>query len=331
MRGFPTMAPMVAREVASGLGFVFSAYQVYSNFQSDSKFLWTRPLRFTLTKILYVSSRYLILIFQICSCVMAGILHAYSPTVPNDYCIALLAYETGATHWTLGVLELIMILRVHALYSCNQYMALLFFTLFSIKIGLAVFSITVYFPKMNFNGSCLLIHAQSAALYIFIAVEFLLQSIIVTLTFQRKRVLQRAFNSFRRMQLLVRLHRHGWIMFFLMGVGSAIVVVFGLRVEDFGAATQVIFPAIITFLSSSGCWLINDIRRLPRQSDPENDEVETSVHVNGLTLTDIIDDDSVWGSHIDSLFYNLDSVTEVIPITKSTTQNSTEATHSSPI
>ncbi|KAF9014338.1 hypothetical protein BDQ17DRAFT_1342602 [Cyathus striatus] len=211
----------------------------------------------------------LILIFHMCYFIN---LSTYYPNVPHRYCQGMIIYETVTTYYFMGILNLIMIVRIYALYGQQILMTAFLILLFAGWILSAALCTIVYLPQHEFTAACGLANIKKNGFYIFAFTQVGVQAIFIMLTFGRtlsiKRALRGAGAAMRLIApLLQRLTRDSYIMLALAAASAISAITFTTNKIPMN------FIFYILFISTVGCRLILHTRRITPAQDPQPNTV----------------------------------------------------------
>ncbi|KAF8987730.1 hypothetical protein BDQ17DRAFT_1374723 [Cyathus striatus] len=185
-------------------------------------------------------------------------LSTYYPNVPHRYCQGVIIYETVTTYYFTGILNLIMIVRIYALYGQQTLMTIFLTFLFAGWILGAILAAVVCLPQHKFAATCGLIKVEKNGFYIFSFTQLGVQAIFIILTFGRTLSIKRALRGAGA----------------AMRVSSAIsAVTFATNKMLLGRVAEVTFPLYILFISTVGCRLILHTRRISPAQDPQQNAV----------------------------------------------------------
>jgi len=247
---------------ASYAGLTIAVYELLANLTNEIEYIWRRHPRFTFVKSLYLFARYFALGAHITNAIGATILHAMYTDLSPSTCRYLLIYKTVVSHSMFGVLNVILIIRMYALYNRSYWMGVLLGVLSAGWITMAVLAAIRGIPPQQFNYTCLTID-RPAAFNLFLIGELSMQGAILILTLS-KRVTVRLEGCTTVPPILSLLSRDGSLTF--VGVAAFIIAAYALSARPFLLA-HTLFPALITVLSSAGCRMILNLQRFPIPDD----------------------------------------------------------------
>ncbi|KAF9014334.1 hypothetical protein BDQ17DRAFT_1342586, partial [Cyathus striatus] len=205
-------------------------------------------------------------------------LSTYYPNVPHRYCQGVIIYETVAIYYFTGILNLIMIVRIYALYGQQTLMTIFLTLLFAGWIFGAILAAVICLPHHKFAATCGLINVEKNGIYIFAFTQLGVQAIFITLTFGRtlsiKRALRGAGAAMRVIApLLQRLTKDSYIMLAFAAASAISAVTFAMNKMLLDRVAEVTFPFYILFISTVGCRLILHTRRISPAQDPQQNAV----------------------------------------------------------
>ncbi|KAF9262365.1 hypothetical protein L218DRAFT_400373 [Marasmius fiardii PR-910] len=118
-----------------GLSLTYTDMHLMRRWEQD---FWKSPMKLVRSPIhwLYIISRSFAVVVQICNIVIASVWKYKFTTVPPDICYMHLMFKAVACPFSLLILDIVLMLRVYALYNKRQNMAFfLGFTLFMKSIS----------------------------------------------------------------------------------------------------------------------------------------------------------------------------------------------------
>jgi len=243
---------------ASCCGLVVTGLDLSSLFEEELQYIWKPPPRITLVKVLYLFSRYFALLAQITNCIITGVwLSKYSP-IPPSLCRPWIIYQTVVTYFLLGAVNIILILRVYALYNRNNTLLLVVLSIFVGKVGVNVYTAFICIPKspLHFDSHCLITHGAGISPY-FVGAEIFCQCVLLLFVYAKR------FSGWRSglksVPVLSIILLDGSLVFIL--TAALLVVTLALAFKS-GAIALFVYPAFVCLLSAAGCRLIINIRRL---------------------------------------------------------------------
>jgi len=293
-------------QFASYGGLIFAACEIILTLKGEIKYIWTNPERFTIVRFLYLFSRYFALAAHITNSLLVTFVHHPPTHTPERICRFLLIYRAVVAFVILGVLDIILMIRVYALYNRPISMALVFAFLLAFKAVSASVVTYMEVPRQRFSPSCLVITKAQPGLYFFVVGELVLQSVIIGLTLSRHISAARGGWSTPLVSLV---SRQGSMVFAAITVAMVGALVSGLKRAT---ASNMIFPVIIIIMSTSGCRLIINMQRLAHISESEPDSVFTTMRIWSDTEISFhsVDENRTTGSgssQISTVKFNMDS------------------------
>ncbi|KAF9014329.1 hypothetical protein BDQ17DRAFT_1342548 [Cyathus striatus] len=180
-------------------------------------------------------------------------LSTYYPNVPHRYCQGVVIYEAVTTYYFMGMLNLIMMVRIYALYGQQMLMTIFLILLFAGWILNAILSTVVYLPQHKFTTTCGLINVEKNGFYIFAFTQ-----------------LGRGGAAMRVIApLLQRLTKDSYIMLAFAAASAISAVTFATNKMLLDRVAEIAFPLYILFISTVGCRLILHTRRITPTQDPQ--------------------------------------------------------------
>ncbi|KAK7005637.1 hypothetical protein R3P38DRAFT_1712029 [Favolaschia claudopus] len=259
-----------ALELSSYAGLTIATFELLFTFRTEYQYIWSNEQGSLFIKIMYLLSRYLALAVHITNAVLVSLVHEYA-IIPTHLCRIAVIYQASVLFVMFGILDIILMLRVYALYNRSTYLAVIFLCLLICRFFLP--SIISYkgMPTQRFGPSCLVKSAGAhSSVYYFAGGEVLVQFLIVVLTLGRHIIATRdGWGS----PLFSLLSRDGAMVFLGITVGMAAVVAVSLDPVDF---SHLVFPGLVIIMSSAGCRLIINMQKLG-SATPDADPTFTTV------------------------------------------------------
>lgn len=255
----------------------FLAWDILITFDDEVKFIWPKP--WNLSKYLYLFTRYCALLVQISTLFVGN--NGWPSTYYSSHdCYIWEVYQALAAGVVIGSVDIILILRVIALYHENKIIrsALVVLYIFEI-VGMGV-GLGLAIPGINYDDICLVI---TVPWYLFIyggaAVAF--QVVLFSLTMWK--FLEAIRSGWGDVPLLSLLMRDGtWAFFLLMATYIGQASLYALKTADLAS---VMYGWVLTIVSFSGYRILLNLNRLSppeRQSnggDPTNTDIEFTTQI----------------------------------------------------
>ncbi|KAF9017967.1 hypothetical protein BDP27DRAFT_1412108 [Rhodocollybia butyracea] len=152
MRVYVRIGASVLGLVAIGCDFILTR-------RGEAQYIWTKPLRVTVVRCLFILIRYLPIAIHIIGLIFCSErVYRYS-TVPEEYCMDILVIEIIASYIMLVLLEVVLMLRVFALYDRSRTIGIFLVAVLVSRIAGSVYTIeerVLKFQavKITFPGYC---------------------------------------------------------------------------------------------------------------------------------------------------------------------------------
>ncbi|TFK37175.1 hypothetical protein BDQ12DRAFT_667128 [Crucibulum laeve] len=201
---------------------------------------------------------------------------------PVSTCRGWFTFLLGCSCLILGIVDIVLMLRVYALYKRSRKVAAILLTLFISEVIVEFVTGYLSISRAHFNAACDLLKVPIEVMY-FLAMTFLTQTVIWTMTLaKRKRK-----PHLRNIPLLSRVIRDGaWVWFLICGMCSSAVPYSMIKITT----GDIIFVWPITLVSIATCRLIINIQRLKKEDtrwerrhvNLQSDEVilTTNIHIS---------------------------------------------------
>ncbi|KAF9066152.1 hypothetical protein BDP27DRAFT_1404516 [Rhodocollybia butyracea] len=270
--------------IAAVLGLVATGCDIALTRREELLYMWKKPLRITFVRCLFVVTRYLSVAIHIIDVIFASMWTNGTEQVPAEkYCMRILIFQFLACYSMVMLLEVVLMLRVFALYERSRAIGIfLLFLLISRSAGsiYAMQERVLRFDavEIKFTSHCLpaftFKHALSNPVVVFIYGEVTIQLLILALVMKRTVWDLRQYSH----SLFSVLNRDGLVVFGAMGVA---MIAIGVGSAKKGAATVFIFPLFISLISAAGCHTILNLQKLGLADTDTN----TSEQKKDLELT----------------------------------------------
>ncbi|KAF9066398.1 hypothetical protein BDP27DRAFT_1019612 [Rhodocollybia butyracea] len=181
---------------ASVLGLVVTGCDIAFTWRMEvQNHIWRKPLRITFVRCLFVIMRYLPIAIHIIYLIFASIWTNGVGKVPEEHCKSIATFRALAGSSMLLSLDLVLILRVFALYDRSRLIGVFLLSLLVIRIVLSLYHTSqdnpLRFPEeVKFtNHYCIaeisFKDAPGNPLLVFIYGELITQSVIIALAMKR--------------------------------------------------------------------------------------------------------------------------------------------------
>jgi len=240
-------------------------------FRTEYKYIWKNSQgSTTLIKLLYLLSRYVAFAVHVTNTVLVTLVREQA-IIPPHHCRIAAIYQAIVFFVMFGILDLILMLRVYALYNRPTYLAIIFVCLLACRFVVPTVMSYKAMPSQRFTPTCLVISTGSRAkVYVFAGGELFIQLVVVGLTFARHIWANRSGWGNPLFSLL---SRDGSMVFFGIAVGMAAVIAVCLDPVDL---SHMVFPGLVIIMSSAGCRLIINMQKMAKPVS-EPDQVLTTM------------------------------------------------------
>ncbi|GAW04224.1 hypothetical protein LENED_006001 [Lentinula edodes] len=283
---------MQAQLPSSVLGLLATGCDFALTRQKEQEFIWSqkKPFRLTFVKGLFISMRYLAFVIHIVNIVLSSIWtveFSNAQRASEEACRILLIFQIISCYTMLLLLQLILMLRVFALYNRSLRMAIFLFLLFACRTAMSIytsFSKSAHSPRhIKFGNPTL----------VFIYGELLVQLVIHGLAWKRTIWDLRQYYSYPPPALLSVLNRDSLKVF--MGISVAMAAVGVATLKIFFPVTF-IFPLFISLVSALGCRTILNLQRLDALTEPGTSEPHKEPELTTIDNSSMTNWDAAWDS-----------------------------------
>ncbi|KAJ8077499.1 hypothetical protein PM082_001930 [Marasmius tenuissimus] len=262
---------------ATVLGLFVTAGDMFLCLRDEKELIWNLPTLFqTPEQSLYFLSRYLAILAQICDVVTATFWKCKYVAIPAHHCYIHLVYKSVVC-WTFVILlQMVLMLRVYALYSRIKPMAYFLGLILLARVALGSWVIGRYrnfaAGSMGFNFICLTearAHSEPG-LAAFLFGEIAFQAIMLVLTMFKTYPwsLKGVFSL--APDLASVLNRDALLVFIAVyGTLTSIIVTSYQR----GMGVLFVYPLFVSIVSCVGCHLVLHLQRLARRGSAANEAV----------------------------------------------------------
>ncbi|KAF9256378.1 hypothetical protein L218DRAFT_216911 [Marasmius fiardii PR-910] len=163
---------------SSVAALAFLVYDVLITIDEEVNLIWPRPWSFL--KVIYVFVRYIPVLVQISIIFVGTELPVALNYTPRD-CFIWMTYQAAALITIVATVDLILILRVFALYHDNRLVKYIVGALYLVYLAGMCAGLVLGVPKIKYNSLCVVIDAANImALYLGSAMFF--QTVLFLLT-----------------------------------------------------------------------------------------------------------------------------------------------------
>jgi len=263
-------AQAVNRSSIAALAFL--VWDILITTDEEIKFVWPRPWSYN--KAIYFFIRYIPVMIEVSVLPIGTELTPPFHFTPHD-CYIWEVYQAVAVSLVLAVVDMILILRVYALYHGNVVMRRIVPSFFLIEIVGMVVGLTMSLHKVTFNDLCLVTNAPRT-LIIYAAAAILFQAMLFTVTIYKFILAVR--DGWGDVALIVLLIRDGTWAFFLLFFGyTGHVVLYALH--D-GAYAGILYGWILTIFSFCGYRVLLNLYNLGNSNNGELPSTSTPTNTN---------------------------------------------------
>ncbi|KAH7909935.1 hypothetical protein BJ138DRAFT_164644 [Hygrophoropsis aurantiaca] len=237
---------------SSASALAFLVWECCTTLADEVEYIWSKP-NVLLIKWLYLLTRYVGL--------LSLLLTPFFGYGSSLSCLAWIAIQMGEVQAMITLVEIVLMMRVHALYNRDPRMlAFLIFLILVATVG-PMTGMALIAPKMQFSPTCAVLSIETSLTfisYIFSVTE----SILLLLT------IAKCIHTFRKttreIPVITLMLRDGTLAFFAL-VAMVLPMSIVLTVVD-GAFISVLHPWFIAVYSCAGCRVVLNMQRLAIES-----------------------------------------------------------------
>ncbi|KAJ8071962.1 hypothetical protein PM082_001959 [Marasmius tenuissimus] len=267
---------MDVRLSATALGLFLTSGDMFLCLKDERELIWGFPTKFrSPTHCLYFLTRYFAILTQICDVVTATYWMCKYVAVPARLCYIRLVCETVVCWIFVILLQMVLMLRVYALYKGSQQMGAFLGLILLGRIALGVWSVVRFrnIPAsyIDFNFICLpefRAHCGDPGVATFLIGELATQGIMLCLTMFKTYPWALKDISISAPDLLSVLNRDALLVFITV-FGTLVSIIVATYQKGLGAVF--VYPLFISVVSCAGCRLVLHLQRLARRGSSANE------------------------------------------------------------
>ncbi|EIN03547.1 hypothetical protein PUNSTDRAFT_128712 [Punctularia strigosozonata HHB-11173 SS5] len=268
--------------------FTFLVWQTLTSLDEEVEWIWSKP-RWSWTKWIFLSARYMAILVLFIE-VIGDRVRAALPSCP-----AWFAWQGVALQFSLGAVDLLLMIRVYALYNRSLLIVRVLTFLWISAQGAMSWALATSIPDYEYTRRCVITKTPLAILWFAIG-TLIFQSALFLLTAYKFVVAARA--GWGRTALMALLMRDGtWayaLVFMVITLHHILVVVLRDNVNS------IVYPWMISISSFSGCRIVLNMHTLDDSSADSSDPLSryrirarshhrprrVATHTNQLTTLD---------------------------------------------
>ncbi|KAF9062455.1 hypothetical protein BDP27DRAFT_1406233 [Rhodocollybia butyracea] len=269
---------------AALLGLVVTGCDIALTMREEVQYIWKKPLRITFVQCLFVLMRYSPIALHIINAVLSNTWLDSAEKISKEHCKSFLILQILAFSGMLVLLELILILRVFALYDRSWAIGIFLSLLFVFRNASSAYSIHDHVPaKIAFTSYCApVVNFRDACnpVLVLLCGEFTVQLAIITLAMKRTVWDFRLYSH----SVFSALNRDALRVF-----GAIVVAIVATAATSAkkGVSYFFIFPLFTALVSSAGCHTILNLQKLQMELAGANEN--SSERKKDIELTTIGD------------------------------------------
>ncbi|KAF8154766.1 hypothetical protein B0H34DRAFT_717779 [Crassisporium funariophilum] len=281
----PTYESIHARQYISLASLICLIWEYLLTLDLEYTHVWKSQI--SITKWLYLLLRYVTLICQISNHVVATYLFS-RPPISAAKCAGWFAFQSAYVQTVLVLFELILFVRVYALYQKAQSVMVFLGAVHAFEVTTMVYMAVRINKSLQYDETCLVAETPMEALGVTV-VPVITQIIVWGMTWYKQ-----AFQKDRTSSPIVNMvFRDGLAIFLVVCLIFSLPVSYSLRVH---VLTHNIWSIMATVLSISGCRIIMNMRRIklrPPQTEIELDSCFASQNAYTEEMTDHLESFSI--------------------------------------
>jgi hypothetical protein len=192
-------------------------------------------------------------------------------------CAIWFRFQGASLHVILALFELILIVRIFALYGKSRKVGVFLMLAMCTELGVMAFSAVRLHRSLRFDGSCLVLNTPKESLALGFAVV-IMQGLLWGMTWYKQVTLPRTSRSHK--PVVSVMFRDGLAVFLIISALLICSVFFSMFKYQLSNSVWSIF---VTLLSISGCRVIMNMQRLKYRQDVSEIELSTIIHTSFIT------------------------------------------------
>ncbi|KDQ55170.1 hypothetical protein JAAARDRAFT_37700 [Jaapia argillacea MUCL 33604] len=270
----------VNRSSVAALVFLF--YDIVLTFDDEVNLIWSRPWSYT--KFLFFYVRYMAAATQVSALFVTAEISPHF-TYTQHQCLIWEVWQGVASMSLIMAVDVVLILRVHALYSGNPTITRLLLITYTLEIACMTISLVLSVPGVVYNDVCLVTWVPPA-IFLWGAATISFQAILFTLTAYQFFVGLRleGMGKTRLGWLLMRDGTWGFALIFLIMVLQGSLYL--LQNKNY---TGILYCWLITIESFAGYRILLNLQKLSPVNGggastdilPTDGRIEFSTHLRG--------------------------------------------------
>ncbi|KAF9068416.1 hypothetical protein BDP27DRAFT_1421950 [Rhodocollybia butyracea] len=276
------------------LGLVATGCDVVITMRGEMQFIWKKPLRITFVRCLFVLMRYIPIALHISNIILTSIWLDGTEQISEHRCRIMMIFRLLAFSTMLMLLELVLILRVYALYDRSWAVGVSLLLLLMSRITSSAYSVHDHLlrspEKIKFIGHCVPSVNFDDGRNVVWVLSFVTSVIIIL-------ALKRTVWDFRQYShsLFSVLNKDGLKVFSVIFV--AVVATTLTSIKKGVNLYFFIFPLFISIISAAGCHTILNLQRLESEladADGNSSEHKRDIELTTISNVDIATWDAPW-------------------------------------
>ncbi|KAH7915232.1 hypothetical protein BJ138DRAFT_1122892 [Hygrophoropsis aurantiaca] len=233
----------------SAISFLFWEYCI--TFNDEVEYIWSKPWKAPI-KWLFLLTRYVGL-----GAVIGNRFTGIGGNNPTISCTGFLIFQVTMSEFLVSFVELILMIRVHALYNRDNRMAILLAFVFVAGVVVAAIGLSSTVPNSHFNEICAVVRIETSLAY-FSFSTVMVEGILLVLT------VVKCFRTFRETRhsipIITLMLRDGTMCF--LAIMTTLIPTSLFLVVKHGAFVSFMTPWFLAVLSCAGCRLIINMQHL---------------------------------------------------------------------
>ncbi|KAF5322483.1 hypothetical protein D9619_001549 [Psilocybe cf. subviscida] len=263
----PLYSPYASEAIAIGAQAVnrssvasltFLVWDILITFDDEVKHMWARSWSYT--KVTYFIIRYLPMLVQISTLLVGSELTPHFHFTPHD-CFIWQVYQGVASVVIIALVDIVLVLRVHALYHGDRRVRVVVGVCFLFEIAGMISGLALTLPGIQFDNLCV-VTGVSGFLIIYGASSIIFQFLLFGLTLIK--FVQAVRAGWGDVPLIKQLARDGtWAFFLLFIAYVGQLGLYGLKNHNYAG---VLYGWLLTAFSFCGYRVLLNLHHLAEQA-----------------------------------------------------------------
>ncbi|KAJ3977589.1 hypothetical protein EV361DRAFT_877884 [Lentinula raphanica] len=253
----PASRLIIDLESSTAAALIFLTWEILITLDDEVEFIWSKP-RHSWIKWAFLFARYGALSLLLAGRVLEGIVTYSTMHLDTNGIRLWFAFQGLLAFSIMAGAEIVMMVRVYALYNRNKWVRYGFITLMLAELFTALLGFGLTFPPPSFNPQLIITTTPGSFEYFSIS-TMISQLVIVVLSVARYRYMY-THGHWEGTRIIRLMFRDGTLAFFVFFLLSLLMAVYHILQQPF-APTEFVWS--ISIISVTECRLIINLQKLP--------------------------------------------------------------------